>query len=103
MHRMPLLFLAGLICSGCASTGKDFDDSKVGNIKTGTTTRAEIEQWFGAPTSRTALSNMANGGVLRYQYTYGSASWGGASRSGKSLVVDFDAKDVVVDHAFSSQ
>jgi hypothetical protein len=103
MLRTPLLLLAGLVCSGCASTGKDFDDTKAANIKTGTTTRAEIEQWFGAPTSRTPLSNTANGAVLRYQYTHGKASWGGASSSGKSLVVDFDAKDVVVDHALAKQ
>lgn len=91
-----------LVLGGCASVGRDFDETKVENIKTGTTTRADIEAWFGKPNDRAPVEQ-DNGAVLRYTYKYGKASWGGMSSSAKALVVDFDANDIVVDHAYSSQ
>ncbi|HZN40116.1 MAG TPA: hypothetical protein VFD82_15020 [Planctomycetota bacterium] len=101
--RRRLISVACLMLAGCASAGRDFDETKVPNIKVGTTTRVEIEQWFGLPVNRTSLSGQPNGAVMRYTYTYARATWGGASSSGKALIVDFDQKDVVVDQAYSSQ
>ena len=103
MKTVALALLASfLVLGGCASVGRDFDETKVEQIRKGTTTRAEIEQWFGQPNDRAPVEQ-PNGGVLRYTYKYGKASWGGMSSSAKALVVEFDANDIVVDHAYSSQ
>lgn len=101
--RRSWLALAVLFVAACASSGRSFDSTKVSQIQKGTTTRAEIESWFGPPQQRQTLSAMPNGATLRYVYAWGHASWGGAKSTGKSLVVDFDAKDVVADHAYSEQ
>jgi hypothetical protein len=104
MKSMLLVLCAGLVFApACASAGRNFDESRVSNIKTGTTTRAEIEQWFGQPVSRAQVAGSAVGAVLRYTYSYAHSSWGGASTRAKALVVDFNAGDVVVDQSFSSQ
>lgn len=48
--------MVGLIIAGCASTGQNFDESKVSQIKKGQTTEAELVQMFGQPTNRAISS-----------------------------------------------
>lgn len=96
---LPVLF----VLSACASSGRDFDENKVGNIKNGQTTKAEIEQWFGKPGSVAGLNGTTNGAVQRYTYSYAYSSHGGSRTTSKALVVDFNDKDIVVDNAYSSQ
>ena len=88
---------------GCATSGRDFDSTRVSQIEKGKTTRAEIDQWFGAPAARNTITGDPGGTVLRYTYVYAKATWAGASSQGKSLVVDFDGKDVVTDVGYSEQ
>ncbi|MBI2923318.1 MAG: hypothetical protein HYY18_19855 [Planctomycetes bacterium] len=103
MHRLvPLLTLA-LLLAACGSSGKNFDETRVGNIKNGHTSRVEIEQWFGMPGASQGLTGTTNGAVKRYTWSYGRSTHGGASTKAKALVVDFNDKDVVVDHAYSEQ
>jgi len=96
---LPLLVLL----AACASSGRNFDETKVGNIKNGQTTKAEIEQWFGPPGAQQGLNGTTNGAVRRYTYSYGRSTHGGASTKAKALVVDFNDKDIVVDNAYSEQ
>ncbi|MEK7466697.1 MAG: hypothetical protein AAB074_04710 [Planctomycetota bacterium] len=99
MTVLPLV----LALSACASSGRNFDESKVGNIKNGQTTKAEIEQWFGKPGGMAGVNGATNGAVQRYTYSYGYSSHGGSRTTAKALVVDFNDKDIVVDNAYSSQ
>jgi hypothetical protein len=99
---LPLLSLAVLFAA-CATSGRNFDETKVGNIRNGQTTKAEIEQWFGAPNARQGLTGSAVGAVTRYTYSYARSTHGGANTKAKALVVDFNDKDVVVDNAYSEQ
>lgn len=106
MKRYVLLLgvlVLAVVMVSCASVGRDFDSAKVPMVEIGKTTKADIEAWFGKPYQITALSNMPSGGVLRYIYTSAKASYGGMKSSGKSLVVDFDKKNVVVDKGYSEQ
>ena len=103
MRKLCLLLPALLFFAACASSGRNFDGSKVTNIKNGQTTKAEIEQWFGKPGSVAGLTGTTNGAVQRYTYSYGRSTHGGANTTAKALVVDFNDKDIVVDNAYSSQ
>lgn len=55
--RLALL-LATLVAlaTGCASTGTNFDDSKVSQIKKGETTESQLVRMFGPPESRSVNS-----------------------------------------------
>lgn len=103
MRKLCLALPLLLFVAACASSGKNFDESKVGNIKNGVTTKAEIEQWFGKPGGISGLNGTTNGAVQRYTYSYAYSSHGGSRTTSKALVVDFNDKDVVVDNAYSSQ
>ncbi len=50
--KFLLLALASALLAGCASTGNNFDESKVSQIKKGETTEAQLIQMFGEPQSR---------------------------------------------------
>lgn len=103
MRKALLVLPVVLVLSACASSGRNFDESRVGNIKNGQTTKAEIEAWFGKPGSVAGLNGTTNGAVQRYTYAYGHSTHGGSRTTAKALVVDFNDKDIVVDNAYSSQ
>jgi outer membrane protein assembly factor BamE (lipoprotein component of BamABCDE complex) len=92
----------GILLSSCASSGKKFNSERVSEIKDGSTTKAQIEEIFGAPYSRTSMSTSANGATLRYTYVYAHSSAGGGTGS-KALVIDFKDSGTVVEHAYSEQ
>lgn len=66
MDRYVILTAALLILAGCATTGKRFDSSLVGNIQKEKTTKQEILKWFGEPTSTSVDSSGSE--VWRYSY-----------------------------------
>jgi len=103
MKKLFLVLPLAMVLSACASSGRNFDESQVSNIRNGQTTKAEIEAWFGAPGSHSALNGTTNGAVLRYIYSYAYASHGGRRSTGKALVVDFNDKGIVVDNAYSEK
>ena len=106
MKRYALLLgvlVLAVVMVSCASVGRNFDSTKVPMVEIGKTTKADIEAWFGMPYQTTLLSNMPSGGVLRYTYTSAKASYGGMKSSGKTLVVDFDKNNIVVDKGYSEQ
>ena len=47
---------AAMLIAGCVSAGRDFDTSKVSQIKKGETTEADLTGWFGKPTNRSVTS-----------------------------------------------
>jgi outer membrane protein assembly factor BamE (lipoprotein component of BamABCDE complex) len=52
---------------GCASSGQNFDESKVSQIKKGETTEADMIQMFGQPENRAVNSDGIS--TLTWQYT----------------------------------
>ena len=64
-----------IIVTGCASTGQNFDESKVSQIKKGETTEAELTQMFGQPTNRSISSE----GTTMLMWTYVEARVKGES------------------------
>lgn len=66
MDRYVILTAALLILAGCATTGKRFDSSLVGNIQKEKTTKQEILKWFREPTSTSVDSSGSE--VWRYSY-----------------------------------
>ncbi len=61
--------------AGCASTGTNFDDSKVSQIKKGETTEADLIALFGQPNQRTTNSE----GIATLTWIYASAKVKGES------------------------
>ena len=81
---------------GCASTGRNFDDSKVAQIKKGETTETDLKTLFGPPESRIVDSE----GTTHLNWMYGETRMkgegfipiagvfiGGANSSHKLLTV----------------
>ncbi len=55
---------------GCASTGENFDENKVSQIKKGETTEAELIQMFGKPSERgTRVIDSKVNTVLTWMYS----------------------------------
>lgn len=95
------LALSLLVLVGCGSAGKKFDTTHVNDIVDGKTTKPEVRGWFGEPHTVTKpLKDHPKGGVERWMWSYAFSVAGGSTES-EALVVDFDPKDVVCDHAYS--
>ncbi len=88
--------LALLWLSGCGSTGKNFNTSKVSEIQNKVTTRTQILDWFGTPHKE----GVRNGDVL-WTYQFDTYNPFGKDLS-KELVLLFDPAGVVKAYRFSS-
>lgn len=97
-----LLFTCIVTLTACASAGARVDRTHLGDIKTGVQSKEQIRSWFGAPyTMTTNLTNHPQGCVERWTYEYAKARGFGVVTYQETLVVDFDGKGKVCDHAFS--
>ena len=67
-----VLVLGAILVAGCATSGTNFDSSKVSEIKKGETTEAELIQKFGQPNQRTIDSEGLT--HLTWQYVEAHAS-----------------------------
>jgi outer membrane protein assembly factor BamE (lipoprotein component of BamABCDE complex) len=56
-----------LLLFGCASTGNNFDESKLSQIQKGETTEAQLIEFFGQPENRTVTSEGTT--ILTWTYT----------------------------------
>lgn len=59
LENLSKLLLALLLLAygaGCASSGNNFNEKRVADIKQGVTTEPELIQWFGDPTERSMVS-----------------------------------------------
>lgn len=96
--------LAALGVAGCTVTvGRDFDSGRVAQVRVGEARRAQIEQWFGPPYQRTVMAPTEKQGVRRYVYAYAKRALNSMEVLGKSLVVDFDTADAVVDFRYTEE
>jgi outer membrane protein assembly factor BamE (lipoprotein component of BamABCDE complex) len=68
--KFLLIALTVLITACTATHGSKVDPEQVAQIKEGTTTEAEIREWFGKP----YLTSTESDGDKMLQYTYGKAS-----------------------------
>lgn len=98
--RQALLFstvmLIALLVAGCSTVGKEFDSSKVGNIKNGATTQSEIREWFGPP-----FKEGREDGKVNWTYQYDEYSAAGDGRS-QELIVLFDDEKIVQAYRYTS-
>jgi len=85
---------------GCASAGKQFDTTHVNDVKIGQD-KSQIQTWFGSPNTSTAITGHPKGCTERWMYTYAHAVGFGKVTESKTLVVDYDSKGKVCDHAYS--
>ncbi len=70
LARCLVLAASVALLGGCSSTGNNFDDSKVSQIKKGETTEAQLIQMFGEPQRRGVNSEGAT--TLMWMYTESS-------------------------------
>ena len=82
--------------SGCGSTGKNFNTSKVSEIQNKVTTRTQILDWFGTPPKE----GVRDDNVL-WTYQFDTYNPIGKDHS-KELVILFDSAGVVKAYRFSS-
>ena len=98
-----------ILIVGCASTGNNFDESKLTQIKKGETTESDLVKLFGQPEKRTISSD--NTTTLTWTYAestvkgesfipYAGAFMGGNRTKGKFLKVTL-ADNKVKDFIFS--
>ena len=94
--------------SSFKSDNSNFDHTRISAIVKGKTTRTQVVQMLGKPTSFyifPMVSKTSSGEAIGYNYVKGF--WGGPSghelkQSTKSLRVTFDSKDLVLDVDYSS-
>jgi hypothetical protein len=98
-----LLFVgAAVAVAACASAGVRIERTHLGDIETGSQSQAQIREWFGEPYSQTVgLTGHPSGCVERWTYEFAKAQGFGKVTYSETLVIDFDAKGMVCDHAFN--
>lgn len=85
MKKFAIFMLIGLL-SGCVYMGKNFDESKLVNITKGETTKEQIFNIFGEPSS---VSYDSDGNQI-LQWTY---SEGNALGQGKAKILNIKMHD----------
>jgi hypothetical protein len=95
-----LIVAMGAITMSCASAGRQFDTTHVGDVERGVQAKVQIQEWFGPPYQiQKPLVGHPMGCVERWTYTH-AFSKAGVSTTSETLVVDFDEAGMVCDHAF---
>jgi hypothetical protein len=74
-YSWAVFLLSILFVWGCASSGENFDETKLSQVKKGVTTEADLVQLFGAPQNRSINSD----GVLTLTWMYAEAQVKGES------------------------
>ncbi len=81
---------------GCGAVGKNFDSTKVKQIKNNVTTQIEILDWFGVPYKEGVENNST---MWAYQLDTWQVLSGGRS---KALVILFDDRNIVKAYRYES-
>ncbi|MAX24209.1 MAG: hypothetical protein CMJ19_06870 [Phycisphaeraceae bacterium] len=108
---LTLIVCLSVICTGCTTTGKDYDETKTHEIVVGQTTEAQLVEWFGQPESRSRSST----GDTTLMWSYHKMKFkagmfvpilgpfiGGSNHEGKNLSVVTDTDGVVKSYSDSS-
>jgi outer membrane protein assembly factor BamE (lipoprotein component of BamABCDE complex) len=96
LSPVSVFILAALFFVGCASTGNNFDENKLSEIKKGETTEAQLTAMFGEPQNRSVNSDGQV--IVTWMYAeatvkgesfipYAGAFMGGSRSKMKSLTV----------------
>ncbi len=96
MKKFLLAIAISVALAGCASVGKEFSTTDVSSIQKGKTTKTELIQRFGEPSSQVSDSE----GNTTYVWTYAKAV-GFTPATGKSLSVTVDNGGVVKNYALA--
>ena len=93
-----------LTVSACASSGNKIDTTHINDVQNGVQNKDRIRAWFGEPSSTTTgLQGQPNKCVERWVYSYARAVGFGKVTCSEALVVDFNARGMVCDHAYTKQ
>ena len=85
-----------LILSGCAMTlGSRFDESRVGEIESGVTTKDQIKELFGPPES----VGLKDGRPL-WTYLFAQIPILGGTAKGTVLSIEFDENNIVESYSY---
>lgn len=95
LMRLFLSALCGFALAGCFSAGKDFNVHMVPQIQLHTTTKAQVEQMFGAPW-RTGIEDG------KQTWSYGTYKYGFSDTLSRDLVVRFDSNGTVASYTFNT-
>ncbi len=93
---MVLGVMAIFLGESC-SYGPEIDQTRVDNIVVDKTTRDEIDEWFGSPTTQSRVTDAKNNSVLIYTYQWMRGSQITGALASKTLTVWFNKQGVVVD------
>ena len=85
-----------LVLTGCGATGKNFNASRVKDIRNNVTTQTHILDWFGVP----YIEGVNNGKVM-WTYQFDSYNSMGKDNS-KELVIVFDNENIVRAYRYAS-
>jgi hypothetical protein len=101
LKKLGILFVI-LALTACATAGHKINRTHINDIQNGVQDKAQIRSWFGEPyTIKTNLQGHPAGCVERWTFEYAKAKGFGKVTYSEILVVDFDSKGKVCDHAFS--
>ena len=95
-----LLTSVALGMAACAGSGRDFDSTHAADIQKGVHDKAQMKAWFGPPSQTTGLTGHPAGCTERWTYVHAWSNYGGMKTTTRMLVIDFDERGVVCDHAF---
>ena len=102
MFKSLSILLITLFMVSCASAGHKVDRTHIDKIENGVQNKAEIRKWFGEPyTVNPNIKGHPAGCVERWTFEYAKAQGFGTVTYSEILIVDFDTKGKVCDHAFS--
>lgn len=96
--------LALILCmatAGCATYGKDFDESLLQKLVVGTSTKADAIALFG-PSRNVTVTNYNNEYRELMMWSHGRATAFAISSSGKALILTFDKDGILIGHNLSN-
>ncbi|MCL2873153.1 MAG: outer membrane protein assembly factor BamE [Betaproteobacteria bacterium] len=104
--KLAILAIAAMVLIGCASSGVRVTEDQTSTFVKGETTRSQVLQALGDPTSQTKMSD----GTRSITYTYAKARArpatfipivgifaGGTDTQASSVTLRFDANDKLID------
>lgn len=109
LSRTPLILLIALSAtlSACATVqlGRQFDlNAFTSHVERGKTTRAQVQQWLGAPKSTGTVVNTNGETYEEWTYFYGYGKMGNMSHAEmKILQIKFDREGTVRGYNYSMQ
>lgn len=93
-----LVACAALVACAGSGAGRSFSTRHVDDLRRGAQDKNRVQAWFGQPVRIEKLHAHPAGCTERWTYVHAVSSH--ARTRSESLVVDFDANELVCDHAY---